>query len=120
MRSRISGGRRDGIVVYEITFVSAAVSDPENEKSHSRSVKNRIVREVSNRENWHRLEAASWETPATKNPPIAIRLPSNRVRSSGFCKLKFCQTIHCGQSFDGQSVDVKMQSRCRADFVCKT
>jgi len=52
MRSGISSGRGGGIVVYVITVVLAAVSDPENEKSHSRSVKNRVVpREASNCEN---------------------------------------------------------------------
>ena len=66
MRSRISGGRGGGIVVYVLTVVLAAVSDPGNEKSHSRSVKNRMVREVSNREN--RLEVASRQTLATKSP----------------------------------------------------
>lgn len=69
-------------MVYAITDVSDAVLDLENEKSHLRGVKNRMVREVSNREN--QLEAVSRRT-------LAIRLSSNRVRSSGFCKLKLYQ-----------------------------
>ena len=47
MRSRISGGRGGGIVVYAITVVLATVSDQGDEKSHSRSAKNRMMRDSS-------------------------------------------------------------------------